>query len=70
MTTPGFTDLFAPLMFGSVGLGAFVYGKKTSNWKHMAIGAALMAYPYFIDSALLQYSIGIALCASLFVFRD
>jgi len=70
MNTFGFANLFASLMFGSVGLGAFVYGKKTSNWKPMAIGALLMGYTYFIDSTLLLYSIGIALCVSLFVFRD
>jgi hypothetical protein len=51
-------------------MGAFVYGKKTSNWKPMAIGGALMVYPYFIASALLQYAIGLALCAALFVYRD
>lgn len=70
MPAPGFANLFAPLLFGAIGLGAFGYGKKTANWKPMAIGAALMAYPYFIDSTLLLYAIGVALCGSLYVFRD
>ncbi len=70
MAMPGFAGLFALVLFGAVGLAAFVYGKKTMNWKPMAIGAALMAYPYFIENAVLLYSIGIALCVSLFVFRD
>lgn len=70
MATPGFAELFVPLLFGTVGFAAFVYGKKATSWKPMVIGVALMVYPYFIENALLLYSIGIALCVSLFVFRD
>lgn len=70
MAAPTFSSLFAPLMFGTVGFGAFVYGKKIASWRPMVIGAALMAYPYFISSVLLMYVIGIALCASLYLFRD
>ncbi len=70
MAATGFADLFVPLLFGSVGLGAFVYGKKSARWQPMVIGVALMVYPYFIESAVLLYAIGIALCVSLFVFRD
>jgi hypothetical protein len=70
VAAPTFGNLFAPLMFGAVGFGAFLYGKKTTNWKPMVTGVALMAYPYFIDSTMLLYAIGLALCASLYVFRD
>jgi hypothetical protein len=66
-----FASLFGSLMFGTVGFGAFVYGKKTMNWKPMLIGAGLMAYPYFFTSSTaLMYVIGTALCASLYVFRE
>ncbi|HMC12927.1 MAG TPA: hypothetical protein VKG67_01105 [Gallionellaceae bacterium] len=70
MAMPGFAELFAALLFGTFGFAAFLYGKKSTNWKPMVIGVALMVYPYFIENALLLYSIGIALCVSLFVFRD
>lgn len=70
MAMPGFSELFAAVVFGAVGLAAFVYGKKATNWKPMVIGVALMAYPYFFEQALLLYGIGIALCVSLYVFRE
>lgn len=70
MAKSGFEELFVPMFFGTVGFAAFVYGKKSTNWKPMVIGVALMVYPYFIGNALLLYSIGIALCVSLYVFRE
>lgn len=67
---PSFSNLFAGILFGSVGLAAFVYGKKSANWKPMAIGVIMMVYPYFIEETWLVYVIGVALCASIFVWRD
>lgn len=70
MEMPSFSVLFAGFLFGTIGLAAFVYGKKSQNWKPMTTGVALMAYPYFIANVWLVYVIGIALCASLYVFRE
>ncbi len=70
MEMPSASNLFALILFGAVGLAAFVYGKKSASWKPMAIGVGLMVYPYFIDQTWLLYLIGVALSASLFVFRD
>lgn len=70
METLTFASLFGSLMFGAIGFGAFLYGKKAMNWKPMVIGVGLMAYPYFIASTALMYAIGIALCASLYMFRE
>jgi hypothetical protein len=68
MPTPA--NLFASLAFGVVGMGVFAYGKKAARLRAMLIGVALMVYPYFIDATWLLYTIGIALIAALFVFRD
>jgi len=68
MPTPG--NLFGQLAFGVIGLGAFMYGKKTAGLRAMLIGFALMIYPWFVDPTWLLYTIGIALTAALFVFRD
>jgi hypothetical protein len=57
-TLPGPAALFA------------IYGKKTTRWQPMLIGFILMAFPYFIDSTWLLYTIGCVLTAALFVFRD
>jgi hypothetical protein len=62
--------LFASMLFGAVGLGAFVYGKKLALWKPMVIGAVLMAYPYFMDRTWLIYLVGCALCLGLYLFRE
>ena len=63
-------DLFGWLIFGSVGFVAFVYGKRQVSWKAMAIGVALMAYPYFISNTIAMYIVGVVLTAALFVFRE
>ena len=62
--------LFAGLLFGTIGLAAFIYGKKATRWQPMLIGFILMAFPYFIDTTWLLWVIGCALTAALFVFRD
>jgi len=67
MTT---ANLFGNLLFSCIGLGAFLYGKKQTSWKAMAIGVALMAYPYFVPSTAAMYLCGAALTVALFVFRD
>jgi hypothetical protein len=63
-------NLFAGLIFGSVGLVAFMYGKKRALWRPMIIGVALMAYPYFISGTFFLYLIGIALTAALYFWRE
>lgn len=67
---PTFANLFVALLFGTVGFAAFVYGKKSTSWKPMVTGAALMVYPYFIEQTWLLYGIGVALCVALFAWRD
>jgi len=67
---PSPANLFGSLAFGVIGAGAFMYGKKTAGLRAMAIGVALMVFPYFIDPTWLLYTVGAALTAALFVFRD
>ena len=62
--------LFAGLIFGVIGIAGFTYGRKGASWKPMAIGIALMAFPYFVSEVWLIYSIGVALCVALVVWRD
>ena len=67
---PSFANLFAGILFGTVGFAAFLYGKKSARWKPMVIGVVLMVFPYFIEETWLLYVIGIALSAFIFVWRD
>ena len=64
------SNLFACIIFGSIGLGAFIYGKKNVSWRPMVIGIALMVYPYFFSRTFLIYIIGIILTAALYFWRE
>ena len=70
MELPSFANLFAGLLFGSIGFAAFIYGKKHAHWQPMVVGVVLMVYPYFIATTWLLYLIGVALCAALYFWRD
>jgi hypothetical protein len=62
--------LLGSLIFGLIGFAAFMYGKKAARWRPLAIGTALMVYPYFIDREWLLWTIGVTLCVALYVFRE
>jgi len=66
----GMAKIVAYTIFGAIGFVAFMYGKKNTFWKPMIIGAALMAYPYFLSGTLVVYLIGIALTAALYFLRE
>ena len=63
-------NIFAAVVFGSIGLAAFIYGKKQSSFKAMVIGILLMVYPYFISNALAVYGIGSILILALWTFPN
>ncbi len=53
--------LFWGVLFGSVGLGYFVYGKKQRRFAPLLCGIGLMAFPYFISNTVLLVVVGLAL---------
>lgn len=57
------------LVFGSVGLGFFVYGKRQKSVVPAVCGLILMIFPYFISSTGLLVSIGAALIAIPYFVR-
>jgi hypothetical protein len=62
-------NIFAGILFGAIGLGAFIYGKKNALWRPMALGVALMALPYFPLGNGAVYLIGAGLSAALVFWR-
>ena len=68
MPTPA--ALFGLMIFGVIGLAAFLYGKKQALWKPAIIGLVLMVYPYFVAETWILYAIGGALCLALVLFRE
>ncbi|MHB8534854.1 MAG: hypothetical protein ACYDBW_05345 [Sulfuricaulis sp.] len=67
---PSPANLFASILFGAIGMGAFLFGKKSFRWQPMVLGVALMGYPYFVSRTWLLYVIGSALCLGLFILRE
>jgi hypothetical protein len=57
------------LLFGSVGLGFFVYGKKQKVVVPLVCGLVLMVFPYFISNTILLVAIGLALIAFPYFVR-
>jgi hypothetical protein len=53
--------LFASLLWGSVGFGYFIYGKKQSSWAPMVGGIVMIAASYFAGTALLMSLVSIAI---------
>jgi hypothetical protein len=70
LPTIGFANLFAGLIFGSIGFVAFIYGKRMNIWKPMFLGIALMIYPYFVGNTMALYGIGAVGTIALFFLRD
>lgn len=65
------TQLLLGVIFSSIGLGYFLYGKKQKLTVPFVVGLILMVFPYFIESNVLLGSIGILLSIIpyFYVFR-
>jgi len=63
------SELLWGVLFGSVGLGFFIYGKKRSMVVPLVCGLALMVYPYFMSNAVALVLIGLVLVAIPYFFR-
>jgi hypothetical protein len=57
------------LLFSSIGLGFFVYGKKQKAVVPLLSGLGLMIYPYFVSSTILLVVIGAALVVLPYFIR-
>ncbi len=57
------------VLFGSVGMGYFVYGKKQQRGIALLSGIALIVFPYFVTNNYLAVFIGIVLMAAPFFIR-
>ena len=57
------------LLFSSIGLGFFIYGRKQRAVVPAVCGIALMVYPYFVPNTWALIGIGIGLAALPYFFR-
>ena len=63
------SSLLLGLVFSSVGLGFFIYGRKQKVATALICGIALMVYPYFVSNNALLVAIGVALIAIPYFWR-
>jgi hypothetical protein len=57
------------LLFSSIGLGFFLYGKKQRSVVPLVCGLAMMIYPYFIPNVVALVGIGVVLAAIPYFLR-
>ncbi len=57
--------LLASLLISSIGVVAFVYGKRQSRFPQMLVGLALMGFPYFVSNIPLMFGIAAVLLGGL-----
>ena len=63
------SSLLWGLLFGSIGLGFLIYGRKQKAVVPLVCGLALMIFPYFGSSTILLITIGIVLIAVPYFVR-
>jgi len=60
-------SLLASIVPSSIGLVAFMYGKRQGRVPHIAIGLVLMVYPYFVSNILIMFAIAAVLSLGLWL---
>lgn len=56
-------------VFGTIGLGFFVYGKKQRAVVPVVCGLALIIFPYLVSNTILLVAIGVVLIAAPYFVR-
>jgi hypothetical protein len=63
------SSLLWGMLFGSIGLGFLIYGRKQRAVVPLVCGLALMIFPYFISNGILLVVIGVALMTIPYFLR-
>jgi len=58
------------ILFGSIGIGYFLYGRRQRRLAPSIAGALLCVYPYFISSAIPMIVIGVGLVVLPYFVRQ
>ena len=63
------TSIIFAVLFGAIGMGYLVYGRRQHQGIPLLAGVALCAFPYFVHNVLLVILIGIVLMVLPFFLR-
>ena len=58
------------MLFGSIGVGYFIYGRKQRAAVPLVSGLALMVFPYFVSNVWLLVGVGVVLAAAPYFLRS
>ena len=59
----GSASVWWGMLFGAIGMGYCVYGKRQSAPSALACGIGLVAFPWFVSNAWLMVLVGVVLMA-------
>lgn len=65
----GTAQLIWGMLFGAIGLGFFVYGKKQKAVVPLISGISLFIFPYFVSNLYLLVLVGAAIIALPYFVR-
>lgn len=57
------------VLFGAIGAGYFVYGKRQQAFVPLFAGIALCVFPFFITNTYALVAVGVAICAVPYFVR-
>ena len=63
------TSIMWGMLFGAIGMGYFVYGKKQKRVVALLSGVLLCVFPYFVSNVILMVLVGFVLIALPFIVR-
>ena len=66
---PSIATLVWGTLFGAIGIGYFIHGKRQAAITPLVCGIALMIYPWFVSSTWLTLIIGVVLMAIPYFVR-
>ena len=64
------TTLIFSVLFGSIGVGYFIYGKKQQRLIPLIVGIGLCALPYFIPNTYALVIVGLILTAAPWLLSE
>lgn len=64
------TALIFSVLFGSIGVGYFIYGKKQQRLIPLLAGIGLCALPYFIPNPYVTVIVGLILIAAPWLLSE
>jgi hypothetical protein len=65
ITLPSPAYIVGAIVFGIVGLVAYIHGRRVSRPRTRWLGLALMLYPYVVWNTAMLYLVGVGLCVAV-----